>query len=290
MKFSSALHASAAERCDGSYLLPPSATGVLGLFAEDRSLTRACARARRPVGRRPGSGGLPFAALRVPCDARLPGLWPNSLRSLRSLRSNRRPQACSQGALRARPGTLRFSAAPIRPTCVPPAALPATMLVFDEWPTTSVARPEGGAAQGRLCAAEKRRSCDRARSAHRPLTRRGCLSAVSAANEASSATGPQGRASQGTRSAAKGKHSEPLRRTALGPARKLRMRGLNFGNVRERVAPVQQRVSYTTALVKRAEPSEMKTPGAFRPLPQESVRATSPLSGAQSARCRAALD
>ena len=190
---------------------------------------RPVARARRRVGRSRGSEGLPYAALRVPCDARIPGPWPNSLRSLRSLRSNSRPQVRARSALRARPGILCFSAAPTRPARTPPDALPATVVVFGGWGTTTICRPQGGAALGRLCAAEKvsrdtnnlgdclclangraawpgaackARDRGRAQSALRALTRRRCLSVESAANVASSATGPRDRASQGTRSAA----------------------------------------------------------------------------------------
>jgi hypothetical protein len=59
-----------------------------------------------------------------------------------------------------------------------------------------------GQPAARLGGAEKRRARGRARSAHRLLTRRSCLNAVSAANEVSSATGPRDRASQGSRCAA----------------------------------------------------------------------------------------
>jgi hypothetical protein len=192
-------------------------------------LVQVSARARRRAGCARGSEGLPFAALRVPCDARIPGRWPNSLRSLRSLRSDSRPPVRSRSArVRARPGILCFSAAPTRPAHTPPGALPATILVFDEWGATIRCRPEGSTAVGRLCAAEKRRERGRARTrALRHLTRRRCLSAESAANVASYATGPRYRASQGTRSAAEGKHSEPRRRTALGPAPQPERHALN---------------------------------------------------------------
>ena len=66
----------------------------------------------------------------------------------------------------------------------------------------------GGGWVGRIGAAEKRRACGRARSALRALTRGGCSSAVSAANVASSATGPQDRAPQGTL-AQRGQASKP---------------------------------------------------------------------------------
>jgi hypothetical protein len=82
----------------------------------------------------------------------------------------------------------------------------------------SIARKApGGAWVARMGAAEKRRGPGRARSALRALTRCRCLSAESEANAASSATGPGSRASQGTRSAAKGKPSEPH----PGPTRRL---------------------------------------------------------------------
>ena len=60
-----------------------------------------------------------------------------------------------------------------------------------------------GQVAARLCGAEKRRFCGLARSANRELTRCACLSEVNAVNAASCATGPQDRASQGSRSAAK---------------------------------------------------------------------------------------
>ena len=60
-----------------------------------------------------------------------------------------------------------------------------------------------GRVAARLCGAEKRRTCGLARSANRHHARCACLSGVHAVNAASCATGPQDRASQGSRSAAK---------------------------------------------------------------------------------------
>ena len=111
----------------------------------------------------------------------------------------------------------------------PPVALRATVVVFDVRHTTTASRPEGGTASGRLCAAEERRPCGRARSALRDLTRRSCLSAVSAANAASSATGHMAEYRRAP-SRSEGQHLEPRRRTALGPALTHRMRTLNFRN------------------------------------------------------------
>ena len=160
--------------------------------------------ARRRAGPGRGSDGLPFASLRVPCDARVPGPVAKlaAFASLSTLKHLQR--VSSRSALRARPGPLRFSAAPIRPTQAPPAALPATASVCD------VPHATFGSATGQPGRA--RRACEapsstgfgaRARSAPRDLTRRGCLSVESAANAASSATGPRTRAAQGSLSAAK---------------------------------------------------------------------------------------
>ena len=64
----------------------------------------------------------------------------------------------------------------------------------------------------RLWGAEQRRARGLARSASCDLTRRGCLSAVSKANVASSATGPRDRAAQGSRCAAP---AAPAKRSSL---------------------------------------------------------------------------
>ena len=198
-------------------------------------LQRGCcmqgsARAKARAGGLQRAAWAVVAALRLPCDARSRGPAPNSLRSLRSLRSDsgaesdhetrcaRRPQACAPRRLRSRP--LR----------VPPAAsrqrraLRTKALRLSETSRAgrrvgargSVAackrNAEGGAlemralrlscvsdnghrkgacgwAAARIGGAEKRRARGRARSALRRLTRRRCLSAVSAANAASSAPG-----------------------------------------------------------------------------------------------------
>jgi hypothetical protein len=52
----------------------------------------------------------------------------NSLRSLRSLRSDRRDESVDEARQGARPATLRFSAAPIRPAHAPTSALLAMAL------------------------------------------------------------------------------------------------------------------------------------------------------------------
>jgi hypothetical protein len=69
-------------------------------------------------------------------------------------------------------------------------------------PARASGKAGGGRRAQRLCGGEQRRVGGGARSAPRDLTRRGCLSAVSAANEASSAT-----------------RHQPEQRSAVGPLR-----------------------------------------------------------------------
>ena len=68
--------------------------------------------------------------------------------------------------------------------------------------TRRFSKGASGQAGARLRGAEKRRACGRARSALRELTRRDCPSVANEVSKASFATGPQARASQGSRSAA----------------------------------------------------------------------------------------
>ncbi len=74
------------------------------------------------------------------------------------------------------------------------------------WPAgrTPLRLSKGGLGQAaaRLRGAEKHRARGRARSAHRGLTRRGCLNGATAGSAVSSATGPRDRASQGSRRSA----------------------------------------------------------------------------------------
>ena len=159
-----------------------------------------------------------FASLRLPCAARVRGPVAQlaTLTSFAALEQARRVR--SRGALRARaPNPVLLGASDARcalPRC--PVAVPVVACGISN--AKSVAgKAAGGAWAGRFGAAEKRRVAGRARSALRDLTRCRCLSVESEANAASSATGPGTRASQGTRSAAKGKPSEPC----PGPARRL---------------------------------------------------------------------
>ena len=149
---------------------------------------------------------MPFAALRVPCDARLVGPVAElpALAALASVRHLQRVRARST-RVRVRPASLRFSAAPIRPTPAPPAALPATGAVFERPHATSgSATGQPGRDQRASEAPSSAAAAARARNrALRALTRCRCLSRESEANVASSATGPRTRAAQGSRSAAK---------------------------------------------------------------------------------------
>ena len=194
---------------------PLAGFGALRVLATVPPCVRASVSARRRARPGPGSDGWPFAALRVPCDARLAGPVAElaAFASLSALRHLQR--VSSRSALRARPATLCFSAAPIRPAQAAPAALPATGRVFDE------ARAAKASATGHPGGAQ--RACEapsstgfgaRARSALRELTRRACSTTVSVANEGSCATGPRTRAAQGSRSAAK--TASPARRALPG--------------------------------------------------------------------------
>ena len=203
---------------------------LIPLWSVDSRLRRSSAATRHP-GRAQRLGEAVFAALRLPCGARARGpvaqLPPFA--ALTVVEQARR--VSSRSALRARaPNPVLLGASHARralPGC--PAA--ETGVERGTSNTDAVAgKAAGGAWAGRIGAAETHRVAGRARSALRDLTRCRCLSVESAANAASSATGPGTRASQGTRSEAKGQPSEPR----PGPARRL---ALAAANNRER-APV----------------------------------------------------
>ena len=67
---------------------------------------------------------------RLPCGARSTGPWPNSLRSLRSLRSNMRRQVSARSALRARAGSPPLLSASEAPSALPARAFADAALVF----------------------------------------------------------------------------------------------------------------------------------------------------------------
>ena len=184
---------------------PGADCGPLRLLAIIRSCMAALARARRRAGRGHIADGLPSlreGALR--CSVSWPVAELTSLAALATFRQaatsmlTKRAKARGQEACASRRRTRRCAR-------TPPVALPAAVLMFDE---THAAAGTATRHPGRA-----QRACEALRSAGlvararpralRELTRRVCSSAVSAANAASYAAGPQARAPQGSRSEAK---------------------------------------------------------------------------------------
>jgi hypothetical protein len=140
---------------------------------------------RYPVGAHAGSVGL---AGRLRCDARSEVASRNSLRSLRSLRSNTRDESVVDARCARRPRLCASRRPRNRPHRVPPAAHPTVLAVRSR--ATNACAKAGSGSLWRASEAPRSAGLVAARaSAHQHLTRRGCLSAESAANEASSATG-----------------------------------------------------------------------------------------------------
>src|SRR4249919_410095 len=140
---------------------------------------------RYPVGAPTVAVG---ASHRLRCDARA-GVAPrNSLHSLRSLRSDNRGESDERSALRAPTPALRFSPPHKSPT--PGTAHRAAPLVVFDAEHGGAGKAVGGCASAATYAAPRSGGLVAARvSALRDLTRRDCPSGVSAANEASFATG-----------------------------------------------------------------------------------------------------
>ena len=224
-----------------------SAVGLSQLFARG---CVPCAIAERRGRRYPaGAHAVAVAAARrLHCDARS-GLAPqNSLRSLRSLRSDSRGESDERSALRAPTPALRLwlrlaSSSRLLPYAAtslsspqkspPPgtACRAVTLVVFAG--NTSPVSAKVRAGSGQRASAQPRSAglVDRARSALRFLTRRGCLNAANAVSVVSSATGPRDRASQGTlaqRGQAAARWTLPARAFARanGRARRFTRRGL----------------------------------------------------------------
>jgi hypothetical protein len=153
-------------------------------------------------------------ARRLPCGARSCGAPRNSLRALRALRSNRRGESDVEARCARPPQALRSSARQRRAETGPvPLArpIPGGRGVVSAWVNWFVVRQLGSteAAWGRwgdFCGAEERSTEGGARSAHRGLTHRVCLSGAPAGRAASYAmrprcehrreVGPQGRPPQ----------------------------------------------------------------------------------------------
>jgi len=151
---------------------------------------RALARAKPHPGRLLRFTSAVAAARRLPCASRSRGLSPNSLRSLRSLRSDKRRQVSCGCALRARPHALRCSAPPRR--C---AACPGAPLLQRPWCSgEELHRCLSGRrySAGAISVATSSAGPGSARaSALRCLTRRGCLNAANAVSAVSSAARPR---------------------------------------------------------------------------------------------------
>ena len=164
-------------------------SGSLPLFVVVRRSCRVLARrgGRCPAGAPTVAVGL---AGRLLCDARSEAAPHNSLRSLRSLRSDKCGESDHDArAVRAPTSDLRFS---------PPHKSPqpgtthraATLMVFDCKGHGGVSKAVGGCASAATYAAPSNAGLAAARvSAQRLLTRRDCPSATNEVSEASFATG-----------------------------------------------------------------------------------------------------
>ncbi len=142
-----------------------------------------------------------FASLRLPCAARLEGVPHNSLRSLRSLRSDRMRQVSSRSALRAPPSRLRCSA--------PHTATPPGTACRSSTSVALVGMPLRVPAKG--CPGGARRACEaprsagfmaRERSEPRELTWRILFERSERSERSELCAGPWTRAPQGSRRAA----------------------------------------------------------------------------------------
>ena len=163
-------------------------------FVSDRSLLRrfGCAAGgarRNPLGAHTVSVG---AARRLHCDAQ-PGVASrNSLRELRSLRSNKRAESVYEARCARQPQACASRRHPNRPQRIAPGTAcrdaPVVLLPKE---TGVLGKGTYGQAAARLRGAEKRRARGRARSALRKLTRRTCSNAANEVRVVSCATGPE---------------------------------------------------------------------------------------------------
>ena len=152
-----------------------------------------------------------FATLRLPCAARArgPAAQLATLTAFAALEHARRVR--SRSALRARaPNPVLLGASHARQS-LPGCPVAETMVACAASNTDPVAgKVPGGAWAGRMGAAEERRSSGRARIGRASSSDSSHLSERSERSERSElCDGPEDRAPQGTRSAAKGQPSEP---------------------------------------------------------------------------------
>jgi hypothetical protein len=190
------------------------APGPLRLFVSILRIRAGSARAAAGTTRQGLTLGRSAAPTALRCSSWVRAAQLATFATLTALGQVRRISLRS--ALRAPTPGLCFSS-PQKSPLPGGACCEALEAVFDAGYATVVSRPEGGAASGRVCAAEEHRARGRARSALRKLTRRACPSAVSVANAASCATGRETEYRRAP-SRREGQQSEPRCRTALGPA------------------------------------------------------------------------
>jgi hypothetical protein len=169
---------------------------------------KACAGGPRRLGE------AACALRRLPCGARARGPSHNSLRELRSLRSDTCAEFDHEARIRARPRALRSSAPHMRA-----ASRPHTPLLErcrHLWRRERTRSPERRAVPGGgdLCGGEKRRPGVGARSALRKLTRGSCPRAATAGRVASSAARPRAEHRSGVGAQRRPPHHEPLPGTA----------------------------------------------------------------------------
>jgi hypothetical protein len=181
--------------------------------------------ARRQAGCRSDCGGRSLRA-RLPCGARSSSLPHNSLRSLRSLRSDR----CGKFDVVARCArwleALRSSAPQSRSAGLPARAFADPLVIIWSARLHAVARqavPGGGEFAATRSAG---RWSARAQRALPHLTRRICLSAVSAANVASYAARPGTEHRSGVGAQRRPSQPEPPSGTACRDARSRRQRAV----------------------------------------------------------------
>ena len=198
------------------------------------SVARSARRGRRyPAG---AHGGAVYASLRLRCGAR-PGVAPhNSLRSLRSLRSDRCGESVYKARCARRPQSSASRSPTNRPCRVPPAAK-TTRGGAPTRTTTAAAESRPGRWQ-RACGAPRSTGLvARACSALRNLVCR-TLSERSERSERSElCDGPQGRAPQGSRCVA-----------PAAPPKRWRLPGRDFAAPR----PANWKMSASTALPRPA--------------------------------------
>ena len=152
----------------------------------------SCSGSARRGGRYPGWAPTVAVGLagRLRWAARSEGAPRNSLRSLRSLRSDNRGESDERSALRAPPSALRCSPPHKSPTSGT-AHRAATLVVFDDACHGGAGKAVGGCATAATYAAPRSAElmAARAQRALRLLTRRDCLSATTAGSEASFSAG-----------------------------------------------------------------------------------------------------